>query len=225
VGALIEPPSPTPTPTPTDRVVPSDDDYEAAVVINIHVQAAGVQNICSIISVALDLSSTDYAWWCDNVLLTLRCYSLSDHVLLDTTYVSILAWDQMDSIIKSWIWGTIFPDLQDVTWQHGHMADDARLALEKHFLGNHKTYALHIDATFQSFVQGDLSINHYCWKMKGFANSLTDLNIDVTDRVLMLNVLRRLNKNFKHLRVIFMHVTPFPSFQKVLNDLCLEEIQ
>jgi hypothetical protein len=61
--------------------------------------------------------------------------------------------------------------------------------------------------------------------MKGFIDSLADLGLDITDRVLILNILRRLNKNFEHLRAIFTHVTPFPSFQKVLDDLCLEEIQ
>jgi hypothetical protein len=35
--------------------------------------------------------------------------------------------------------------------------------------------------------------------MKGFADSLSDLSVDVTDRVLVLNILRGLNKNFEHL--------------------------
>jgi hypothetical protein len=61
--------------------------------------------------------------------------------------------------------------------------------------------------------------------MKGFTDSLTDIRVDVTDCVLMLNVLCRLNKDFDHLCAIFTHTTPFPSFQKVLDDLCLEEIQ
>jgi hypothetical protein len=39
--------------------------------------------------------------------------------------------------------------------------------------------------------------------MKGFTNSLIDLGIDVTNRVLVLKVLRGLNKNFEHLCVIF----------------------
>jgi hypothetical protein len=146
-------------------------------------------------------------------------------VLLDTTYVGVLAWDRMDSIVKLWIWGTISPDLQDITRQLGHMAHDAWLALENHFLDNRETRALHIDATFQSFVQGNLNVNDYCQKMKGFADSLTDLGNDITNCVLVLNVLRGLNKNFKHLCTIFMHTMPFPSFQKVLDDLYLEEIQ
>jgi hypothetical protein len=115
----------------------------------------------------LDLSSSDYSWWRDNVLLTLGCYSLSDHVLLDTTYVDVPAWDQMDNVINSWIWCTISPNLQDVTRQCGHTACDAWLALENHYLGNRKTRSLHIDGTFRSFVQGNLSVNDYCQKMKG----------------------------------------------------------
>jgi hypothetical protein len=146
-------------------------------------------------------------------------------MLLDTMSISVPTWDQMDSVIKSWIWGTISPDLQDVVRQCGHMAHDAWLALENHFLSNCETRALHIDATFRSFVQGDLSVNDYRWKMNGFTDTLTDLDVDITDRVLVLNVLRGLNKNFEHLRAIFMNAAPFPSFQKVLKDLCLEEIQ
>jgi hypothetical protein len=71
--------------------------------------------------------------------------------------------------------------------------------LKNHFLGNHETHALHIDATFQSFIQDDLSVNDYCQKMKGFTDSLSNLGIDVADRVLVLNVLHGLNKNFEHL--------------------------
>jgi hypothetical protein len=45
--AMIEPPSPTLTLAPTGRATRSDDDYEAAVITNIHVQATGMQNIHS----------------------------------------------------------------------------------------------------------------------------------------------------------------------------------
>jgi hypothetical protein len=99
------------------------------------------------------------------------------------------------------------------------------MALENHFLGNHETRTLHINATFRSFIQGDLSVNDYCQKMKAFTDSLADLGVDITDHVLVRNVLRRLNKNSKHLRAIVTHMTPFPSFQMVFDDLCLEEIQ
>jgi hypothetical protein len=60
--------------------------------------------------------------------------------------------------------------------------------------------------------------------MKGFTDSLADLGVDASDRVLVLNILNGLNNTFEHLYAIFTHATPFPSFQKVVDDLCLEEI-
>jgi hypothetical protein len=53
--------------------------------------------------------------------------------------------------------------------------------MENRFIDNRETCALHIDATFQNFVQGDLNVNGYCLKMKGFADSLIDLGVDVPD--------------------------------------------
>jgi hypothetical protein len=131
---------------------------------------------------------------------------------MGTTYGNVPSLDRMGNVIKSWIYSTISLDLQDVTWQRGHMTHNAWMALESHFLSTHETHALHIDVTFQSFIQGDLSFNDYCQKMKGFTNSLDDLYIDVTNRVVVLNFLRGLNKNFEHLHAIFTHAMPFPSF-------------
>jgi hypothetical protein len=42
-------------------------------------------------------------------------------------------------------------------------------------------------------------MNDYYLKMKGFTESLIDLDVDVPNRVLVLNVLHRLNKAFNHL--------------------------
>jgi hypothetical protein len=39
------------------------------------------------------------------------------------------------------------------------MAHDTWLTLENHFLDSRETHTLHIDATFRSFVQGDLNVN------------------------------------------------------------------
>jgi hypothetical protein len=87
------------------------DDYEVAVIANLHLQASGVQNIRSLVSVILDGSSAHYARWRENVLLTLRRYALSDHVLSDDSFVDVPAWDRMDMLVKSWLFGTISPEL------------------------------------------------------------------------------------------------------------------
>jgi hypothetical protein len=67
-------------PTLASHATSSDDDYKVVVIANIHVQATGVQNIRSLISVMLDLSFMHYVRWRNNVLFTLTRYSLCDHV-------------------------------------------------------------------------------------------------------------------------------------------------
>jgi hypothetical protein len=60
--------------------------------------------------------------------------------------------------------------------------------------------------------------------MKSMADSLADLSCTVFDRNHVLNVLRGLNKQYDHLRVIITCNTLFSSFHKVWDDLVLEEL-
>jgi hypothetical protein len=118
---LIEASAPPSTPAPDGSSSLTDDDYEAAIIANLHVQASSVQNIRSLVTVVLDASSAHYARWRDNVLLTLWQYALSDHVLSDDTFVHVHAWDRMDMAVKSWLYGTISFELQDndpSVWPH-----------------------------------------------------------------------------------------------------------
>jgi hypothetical protein len=61
--------------------------------------------------------------------------------------------------------------------------------------------------------------------MKAMADSLGDLDCPVSDRNLVLNILRGLNKKYEHLQAIITRSRPFPSFLKLRDDLVLEELQ
>jgi hypothetical protein len=106
--------------------------------------------------VTLEPSSTNFASWRGHLLLTLKWYALTDHVLADSYFSNDTAWDRMDNIVLSWIFGTISIKLQE---RHG-TARQAWLALENDFIGNRETCALH------------LTVGEYCRKMKGSAESL-----------------------------------------------------
>jgi hypothetical protein len=109
------------------------------------------------------------------VLLTLRHYTLDDHVLVDaSTAVQTPSWLRLDSIVLSWILGTISLDLHDLV-RNTTDARQAWLALEAQFLGNAEARALRLDASFRTFVQGDLAVGEFCHKMKTMADSLSDL--------------------------------------------------
>ena len=121
-------------------------------VTQLHYQAGGVQNIRLLVPVVLEPESPSYARWRDLVLLTLRRYALDDHVLLDTAgAVPTPSWLRLDSVVLSWILGTISLDLHDLV-RNTPSARGAWLALERQFLGNTEARALRLDASFYTFV-------------------------------------------------------------------------
>ena len=129
----------------------------------------------------------------------------------------------MDCVVRSWLHSTISADLAEAVMGRDGSARAAWLAIEAQFLGNRETHALHLDAQFRHFCQGDLSITDYC-RIKSMADDLADLGEPVTDRTLVLNVIRNLNENFTDIGRHLRRERPFPTFLDVRNDLLLEEI-
>jgi hypothetical protein len=102
----------------------------------LHAQAAGLHNIRSLVSVVLDPASSHYPRWRGQVLLTLRRYILTDHVLDDFDAPPTPSWCLMDSVVLSWLHDTITVELQDIIRDQADTARQAWLALEDQFLGN-----------------------------------------------------------------------------------------
>jgi hypothetical protein len=130
----------------------------------------------------------------------------------------------MDSVVLSWLHGTITVELQDIIRDQADTGRQAWLAFEEQFLGNQDARALHLDAQFHLFSQGDLSVDEYCRQMKGMACSLRDLGEPVADRTLVLNLLRGLSPRYGHLKALIKRTVPFPTFHAVRNELLLEEL-
>jgi hypothetical protein len=66
-------------------------------VAQLHLQAAGVQNIKALVSVLVDPTSSSYGCWQDQVLL-----ALDEHVLLDTPVEARdMVWLRLDSVALS----------------------------------------------------------------------------------------------------------------------------
>ena len=114
----------------------------------------------------------------------------------DVVFPDNPVWHRMDCVVLSWIYGTVSPELMDVVRVRGNTARTAWLSIEHQFLGNRETRALHLDAEFRTFAQGDLSVTDYCHKMKSMADALADLGEYIPDRTLVLNVLRSLSGKF-----------------------------
>jgi hypothetical protein len=121
-------------------------------VAQLHYQVGGVQNIRLLVPVVLEPESPSYAHWWDLVLLTLCRYALDDQVLVDASVTAQTpSWLRLDSIVLSWIIGTISLNLHDLV-RNTADARQAWLALEGQFLGNTEARALWLDASFWTFV-------------------------------------------------------------------------
>lgn len=64
--------------------------YEFIAITSLHAQAVGVQNIRSLVPIIIDLTFSTYTRWRD-LVLTLHCYALNDHILTNTTSLIILS--------------------------------------------------------------------------------------------------------------------------------------
>jgi hypothetical protein len=133
-----------------DHSVDTGSNPDAALTAHLHAQATGLQNIRSVVTIVLEPSSPDYKRWRDLVLLTLRRYALDDHVLSDVADPSVY-WARLDSIMVSWILGTLSPELHEIVREPTETARQAWLAIEAQFLSNSESRVLHLDARFRAF--------------------------------------------------------------------------
>jgi hypothetical protein len=130
----------------------------------------------------------------------------------------------MDTVVLNWISNSISANHHQVARERGCTARHLWLTIKNQLLGNREQRTLHLDTTFRTFVQGDLSVNEYCRKFKAMVNDLVDLDARIEDRILVLNILQGLNQRFKHVSSIIRRYSPFSNFLKVRNDLLLEEL-
>jgi hypothetical protein len=78
---------------------PATSSYEETVVAGLHLQAAAVLNVCSLVNIVLDSSSTTYASWRDLMMMVHERYALLDHVDSDVAPSTDPGWRRMDSVV------------------------------------------------------------------------------------------------------------------------------
>jgi hypothetical protein len=183
---------------------------EAAALLNLHAQAVVINNIRSLVHIVLDIDSNHFNRWRNQFVLVLGKFSLQAHVL--ATPAPSPDWDRMDCVVKSWILDSLTNDLAEIVSSQGATARDAWLTIESQFLGNQETRVIQLEMKFRKFVQGDLSITEYYRRLKKMADDLTALGEVVTDRTLVLNVLRGLNERFTHIGALLRRAHLFPTF-------------
>lgn len=147
---------------------------------------------------------------------------LKSHVLIDNISTNP-NWVRMGCVVLTRLCDTISANLEDNTMSARTIACTVWLYHEDQFLGTNETYALLLEAEFQNFIQGDLSITSYCLLMKAMADVLDDLGKVITDCTLVLNLICDLSECLLLIHLHPCHPRPFPSFLEAHLDLLLEE--
>jgi hypothetical protein len=98
----------------TVHTSPSSSSYEETVVAGLHLQAAAVLNVRSLVNIVLDSTSTAYANLHDLMMMVLECYTLLDHVDSHVASSTDPGWRRMDSVVLNWISNSITPELHQV---------------------------------------------------------------------------------------------------------------
>ncbi|XP_062230074.1 uncharacterized protein LOC133927645 [Phragmites australis] len=203
----------------TLSVDPGDD-----ATASLHAQAVAVLNVKTLVPVTLDLAAANYTKWRGLFLVILGKYALADHVLSDAYHPDRTDWARMDCVVLTWLYGSISVELLEIVMSASSTACIVWRDLEHQFLGNLEQRALNLSAEFHCFVQGDLSVTDYCRRLKRMADGLADLGEPVTDRTIVLMLLKGLNERFCHLQTILPLQKPFPTFVEARSQLLLEEI-
>jgi hypothetical protein len=186
--------------------------------------ATAVVNIKGMIPIILDKATGMYTKWCGMFLTVLGKYALTPHVLDDVTLPERPVWVQVDCVVLSWIFSTVSGDLQQSPMIRQRRAREAWCYLEDEFLGQKESRALLLETQFRNLRQDAMTVTDFCRKLETMATSLAEFGVPISERQMVLTLLRGLNGKFRHMVSILKMHRPFPTFAEARTHLLLEEV-
>jgi hypothetical protein len=103
-----------------------------------------------VVTIILEPLLPDYKRWRDLMLLMLCRYALDDHVISGIADPPVYS-ARLDSIVVTWILGTLSPELHEIIREPTEIARQVWLAIEAQFLGNSESQVLQLNARFHAF--------------------------------------------------------------------------
>jgi hypothetical protein len=180
-------------------------------------------NIRNHVPILLDLLESNYSLWRCLFDSVLGKFGLVGHVCSPPLIIDRDAeWQQVDYCITNWLYTTATKSVFDLVYKPEATAFTIWSDIEGIFLDNEMQRAV-LEAEFRSVVQGDLSITDYCNKLKKLVDNLRDVGHPVSEPSQVLNLLRGLNKNFRHVKPVL--TAKSHTFMSARSYLLLEELQ
>ncbi|KAL4588677.1 hypothetical protein LXL04_001570 [Taraxacum kok-saghyz] len=199
-------------------------------------------NIKNAVPLVLDLDQMNYDIWRE--LFEIHCLgfgvddhlqpppsSFMDHADKDkdkATAESAAAkasWIRTDSIVKSWMYGTLSTSLLHMIFKKQATAFDVWSTLEKVFRDNKASKVIQLDRELRNITIGNSSVTDYCNRIKSLADRLEHMDSKVPDTNLVAYMLNGLSPKFRYIAINIRHREPMPSFWDARSMLVCEEQQ
>lgn len=165
------------------------------------------------VPVILDLDEGNFGQWRHFFDSTLGKFGLKSHVRSTTPDDERDGeWRMVDLCVVNWILATVSKGFFDIVRRDRHDAFTLWHAVERLFQDNEMQRVVYLEVELRSMVQGDLSINDYCTKLKRIADQLRDIDHAVSEPSQVLNLLRGLNPKFCYVKPVITSKSPPHTF-------------
>ncbi|XP_022030369.1 uncharacterized protein LOC110931276 [Helianthus annuus] len=188
--------------------------------------AVTVTNIKSHIPVVLENDCSKYNSWKQLFLTHCEAYEGLDHIVPpdNPPEAKPPTWDRVDALVRQWIYSTISPELLETILKPKSTAQMAWDTLAALFQDNENSRTVDLENKFSSTRMDSFTdISSYCKAMKNIADQLANVNAPVSDKRLVLQIVKGLNSKYNTVAAIIQQTTPLPDFYGVRSRLTMEE--
>jgi hypothetical protein len=202
-------------------------EAEATAKASLWALAGALPSIRAVVSITLELSTSNYLQWHGMFSDAAQKYALEDHLLEDEYPTDPTPQcSRNDAIVRSWLNSAVAPELLA-------MVVDTTTPLPAHTLwtrlsniyhDNAETRSSYLEQEFHGLKQGSMTVADYCRKQKILSDELNALGTIITDKCLVQNTLCGLGSKHAYMRTLTLKQCPLPSFLDVCSSLLLEEL-
>ncbi|KAL4580699.1 hypothetical protein LXL04_016900 [Taraxacum kok-saghyz] len=128
-----------------------------------------------------------------------------DKAATPTALVDTPEWKRTDSIVKSWLYGTLSSSLLHLIFKKQDPAHEVWHNIEKVFRDNKANKVIQIDNELRNITMGDSSITDYCNRVKSLADLLDNMDSTVPEVKLVAYLLNGLSQKYRYIATTIRH--------------------